>query len=85
MSRITLELLKRKSEHNDGTLAELEELSLHQLELESIEILGTTCRRLRILYLQNNIIPRLEGLHHLKDLRYLNAALNNITVIEGLR
>ena len=84
MPFITLELLKRKAEHHDGLLSELEELSLHQLELERIDVVGTTCRRLRILYLQNNVIPRLENLHHLKELRYLNVALNNITVIEGL-
>lgn len=84
MPFITLELLKRKAEHHDGPLSELEELSLHQLELERIDVVGTTCRRLRILYLQNNVIPRLENLHHLKELRYLNVALNNITAIEGL-
>ena len=85
MPRLTLELLKRKSEHHDGLLADLEEVSLHQLELERIEVIGTTCRKLRILYLQNNVISRLENLHHLKELRYLNVALNNITVVEGLR
>lgn len=84
MSRITEELIRKKAEHHDGLLAELEELSLHQLELERIEVVGTVCRKLRILYLQNNIIPRLENLHHLKDLRYLNVALNNITKLEGL-
>jgi protein TilB len=36
------------------------------------------------LYLQNNIISRMENLFHLKDLVYLNLALNNITAIEGL-
>jgi len=43
-----------------------------------------TCRKLKILYLQNNIISRMENLFHLKDLAYLNLALNNITAIEGL-
>ena len=84
MSRITRELIKKKSEHNDGILDDLEELSLHQLELERIEVVGHLCRKLKILYLQNNIIPRIENLHHCKDLEYLNMALNNITVIEGL-
>jgi protein TilB len=42
------------------------------------------CRKIQILYLQNNIIERMENLSHLKDLRYLNLALNNIKVIEGL-
>ena len=47
-------------------------------------VLGTTCRKLKILYLQNNIISKMENLHHMKDLQYLNLALNNIEKIEGL-
>ena len=84
MVRITEALIRKKAEHHDGLLADIEELSLHQLELERIEVVGTLCRKLQILYLQNNIIPKMEGLHHLKGLNYLNLALNNITVIEGL-
>ena len=34
---------------------------------------------------QNNIIGKIENLHHMKELEYLNLALNNITKIEGLR
>ena len=41
-------------------------------------------RHIKILYLQNNIIPKLEGLSKLKELEYLNIALNNIPRIEGL-
>ena len=85
MVRLTEALIRKKAEHNDGLLADLEELSLHQLEIERIEVVGTLCRKLQILYLQNNIIPQLEGLHHLKALRYLNVALNNLVVVEGLR
>jgi protein TilB len=85
MSRLTEELIRRKAEHHDGILADLEEVSLHQLELERIEVVGTLCRKLKILYLQNNIIPKIENLHHLKQLQYLNLALNNVTKIEGLR
>jgi hypothetical protein len=33
--------------------------------------------------LQNNIIPRMENLHHLKELEYLNLALNNVDMIQG--
>lgn len=47
-------------------------------------IISSMCRKIQILYLQNNIIERIENLVHLKDLRYLNLALNNITRIEGL-
>ena len=82
--RLTAELIRKKSEHNEGVLEDLEEITLHQLELERIEVIGDRCRKLQILYLQNNIIPVIENLHHLKDLRYLNLALNNVTKIEGL-
>jgi protein TilB len=84
MGRITEELLRKKSEHNDGVLPDLEEISLHQLELEKIENLESCCRHIKILYLQNNIIPKLEGLSKLKELEYLNLALNNIPQIENL-
>lgn len=82
--RITEELIRKKTEHHDGLLGDLNEISLHQLEIERIEVLGGLCRKLQIVYLQNNVISRIEGLHHCKDLRYLNLALNNVTVIEGL-
>ncbi|OWY93763.1 hypothetical protein PHMEG_00036717, partial [Phytophthora megakarya] len=90
MPRITVELLRKRAEHNEciiSTLEEitLEEISLHQEELEKIEVIGTLCRKLRILYLQNNIIDKIEDLTHMKELRYLNLALNNISKIEGLQ
>ena len=85
MPHITRDLLRKRAEHNEGLLTSLEELTLHQEELEGInDVLGRTCRELKILYLQNNMVPRLEHLHHLKRLEYLNVALNNICVVEGL-
>lgn len=83
--RLTKELIKKKSEHNDGITADLEEISLHQLEIEKIEVIGQLCKKLKILYLQNNIISKIENLTPLKDLEYLNLALNNIEKIEGLK
>jgi protein TilB len=86
MPEITRALLRKRAEHNEGIISTLEEISLHQEELESInEVLGSTCRKLKILYLQNNIIRKMENLVHLKDLQYLNLALNNIKKIEGLQ
>ncbi len=86
MPIITRALLRKRSEHNEGIISTMEELTLHQEELEGInEVLGTTCRKLKILYLQNNLIPKMENLHHLKDLEYLNMALNNCKKIEGLQ
>ncbi|CDJ33778.1 leucine rich repeat protein, putative [Eimeria mitis] len=76
--RITEDLIRRKSEHNEGTLEDLEEIALHQLEIEKIEHIDRLCKDLRILLLQNNLIERLENLRRLKRLEYLNVALNNI-------
>ena len=83
MVRITPLLLRRKAEHHDGLLSDLQELSLHQLELEAIEGLAG-CPKLRILYLQSNVISRIQGLHRAHELRYLNLAVNNLTTVEGL-
>lgn len=86
MPIITRALLRKRSEHNEGMISTLEEITLHQEELEGInEVLGATCRKIKILYLQNNLISKLENLTHLKELNYLNLALNNIEKIEGLQ
>ena len=42
------------------------------------------CRCLKIVYLQCNLIRKIENLHRLKELDYLNIAMNNITKIENL-
>eukprot|EP00448_Togula_jolla_P000859 CAMPEP_0170604442 /NCGR_PEP_ID=MMETSP0224-20130122/19424_1 /TAXON_ID=285029 /ORGANISM="Togula jolla, Strain CCCM 725" /LENGTH=416 /DNA_ID=CAMNT_0010929343 /DNA_START=51 /DNA_END=1298 /DNA_ORIENTATION=- len=84
MPRLTEELIRKRAEHNDGCLPELEEVALHQQELEKIESLEACCRHIKILLLQNNIIPKMEGLNKLKELEYLNLALNNISKIEGI-
>ncbi|KAG2387106.1 hypothetical protein C9374_002141 [Naegleria lovaniensis] len=85
MVEITEELLRKRSEHNEGQLSTLKEITLHQFDIEEInEVLGVFCRELQILYLQNNLIGTIKNLHHLKDLRYLNMAVNNLTRVEGL-
>eukprot|EP00045_Choanoeca_perplexa_P004122 m.35613 g.35613 ORF g.35613 m.35613 type:complete len:432 (+) comp12406_c0_seq2:186-1481(+) len=84
MGRITLDLLRKRAEHNNKEISTLEEVSLHQESLERIELLDSACRELKILYLQNNIISRIEHVGRLKNLRYLNLALNNIVRIGGL-
>lgn len=83
-TRVTIDLIRRKSEHNDGEITTLEELSLHQEDLLKIELIDTQCRNLKILYLQNNLIGKIENLSRLKALNYLNLALNNVLVLEGL-
>ncbi|XP_071348124.1 dynein axonemal assembly factor 11 isoform X2 [Trachinotus anak] len=77
-------MVRRRAEHNECEIFSLEEVSLHQQDIERIEHLDRWCRDLRILYLQNNLIPRIESLGRLKKLEYLNLALNNIEVIENL-
>lgn len=84
MPHITIDLLRRRAEHNEGCLSDLKEIALHQQDIEKIEVIGDACRQLEIIYLCNNYIPRIEGLRHLKWLKYLNLAVNNIKVIEGL-
>ena len=59
MVRITEELLRKRAEHNEGQLSNLEEITLHQFEIEKIEVVGDICRNLKILFLQNNIINRI--------------------------
>jgi protein TilB len=81
---LTEELIRKRAEHNEGVLPDLEEIALHQQELEKIESLESCCRHIKILLLQNNIIPKMEGLNKLKELEYLNLALNNISMIEGV-
>ena len=84
MAEITESLLRKRAEHNDGVLSTLEEITLHQQNIEKIENLDVYCRHLKILYLQNNIIDKLENLGKLKELEYLNVAVNCISKIEGL-
>jgi len=85
---ITLALLRKRSEHNEGLVSSLEELALHQEELQSIgSVLGRTCgKTLKILLLQNNVIERMEPaeLKLFRSLEYLNLALNNVTKVEGI-
>ena len=56
----------RRAEHNNGSLTTLQEIALHQQGIERIELVNQLCRHLRTLYLQNNLICRIEKLHRLK-------------------
>nr|XP_022917957.1 protein tilB-like [Onthophagus taurus] len=84
MVKITEELVRKKSEHNELIIGTLEELSLHQEDIDKIEHLGNWCKNLEILYLQSNLISKIENLQKLKNLKYLNLAINNIEKIENL-
>ncbi|XP_053169606.1 dynein axonemal assembly factor 11 isoform X2 [Hemicordylus capensis] len=84
MVLITEELIRQRAEHNNCEIFSLEEISLHQQNIEKLEHIDKWCRDLKILYLQNNLIPRIENVSKLKKLEYLNLALNNIEQIENL-
>lgn len=81
---ITVDLVRKKAEHHDCLLAPLEEIALHQENIEKIEHLQDWCPKLKILLMQSNLIAKIENLNKLKHLTYLNLALNNIEVIENL-
>lgn len=40
MVRITLELIRKRTEHHDGPLEELVEIALHQFKIRKIETLN---------------------------------------------
>ncbi|XP_008551275.1 dynein axonemal assembly factor 11 [Microplitis demolitor] len=84
MVMITIDLIRKHSEHNEGEISTLEEIALHQENIEKIQVIDKICRNLKILLMQNNIISKIENLNMLKKLEYLNLALNNIEVIENL-
>ncbi|CAK9224269.1 unnamed protein product [Sphagnum troendelagicum] len=81
---ITEEMIRRRSEHNECVLYTLEELVLQEEGIERIDTLGVLCPHLRILYMPNNLIACLENMNRLKELQYLNLAMNNIVKVEGL-
>ena len=85
MAPITEQMIRQRCEHNEGVVTTLEEISLHQLNIEKIEVIGVLCKRLKILLLQSNVIGKIQNLHKLKDLEYLNLALNNVQKIENLQ
>jgi protein TilB len=85
MVEITRELLRKRAEHNEMMLSNLEEVSLHQQNIGKIENLDVYCRHLKILYFQNNLISKMEGLNKLVELEYLNMAVNSVEKIEGLK
>ncbi|XP_029342248.1 protein tilB, partial [Acyrthosiphon pisum] len=81
---VTIELIRKRSEHNEGEIGTLEEISLHQEDITKIENLQNWCKDLKILLLQSNLIFKIENLNKLKKLEYLNLALNCIEKIENL-
>jgi len=77
---LTLDLVRKRSEHHDGALSELEEVSLACCDLVTLggALLPRHCRSLRILYAQSNALDdaALAPLARLRALEYANVALN---------
>jgi hypothetical protein len=67
----------QRAEHNEYMLSTLEEVALHQQNVERIELIGHLCPKLKILYLQNNLIGKIENLHKLK-VRYPGGRLHDL-------
>ena len=82
---ITVQMVRKRAEHNDGILDTLVEVAMHQDEIGVItNVFERCCPHLQIIYLQNNYIEKIQHLTLLHELQYLNLALNNISIIEGL-
>ena len=56
MVLITEELVRKRAEHNELEIGSLEELSLHQLDIEKIEHIEKWCKQLKILYLHVSLL-----------------------------
>jgi protein TilB len=56
---VTVDLVRKRSEHNEGEISTLEEISLHQANIDMIEGLDKWCRDLKILLLQSNLISKI--------------------------
>jgi protein TilB len=62
---VTVDLVRKRSEHNEGEISTLEEIALHQENIDKIEGLDKWCRDLKILLLQSNLIPKIGKTHSL--------------------
>jgi len=85
MVEVTRDLLRGRAEHNEKMLSNLEECSLHQQNLRSMQGIQEYSRHLKILLMQNNLIEKIESCTKFKELEYLNLAVNSVPRIEGLR
>ncbi|KAL0233428.1 hypothetical protein PCE1_001943 [Barthelona sp. PCE] len=86
MVHITIELLRKRSEHNDKVLYNLKEITLHQQHLHCIDkVLQRMCPELEWLYLQSNTIRKFENLRRLKRLKVLNISVNQLVRFEGMQ
>jgi activator of 2-hydroxyglutaryl-CoA dehydratase len=56
---VTEQLIRKKAEHNELLIFNLEEISLHQENIEHIEAIQDFCRELRILLMQSNLISKI--------------------------
>jgi len=59
MAPITLQMLRKRAEHNDGSLFTLEEVALHQQTIERLDVVQSACPKLKILLLHDNLISKI--------------------------
>eukprot|EP00063_Salmo_salar_P019737 XP_013994572.1 PREDICTED: protein tilB homolog isoform X3 [Salmo salar] len=84
MVLITEDMVRRRAEHNNCEILSLEEVSLHQQDIEKIEHIDKWCRDLKILYLQNNLIPRI-GCESLQKLDLTVNFVGQLSSVESLK
>ncbi|GIY33127.1 protein tilB homolog [Caerostris extrusa] len=84
MATITEDLLRKCAEHNECEIFSLEEVSLHQRNIEKIEHIDRWCRDLKILYLHSNLISKI-GCESLNKLDFTANFIGELTSIESLQ
>ncbi|KAF0757135.1 protein tilB isoform X1 [Aphis craccivora] len=76
----TIELIRKRSEHNEGEIGTLEEISLHQEDITKIENLQNWCKDLKILLLQSNLIFKIVFMRLIYEIVLDQIALNLMDV-----
>ncbi|GIY18570.1 protein tilB homolog [Caerostris darwini] len=84
MATITEDLLRKCAEHNECEIFSLEEVSLHQRNIEKIEHIDRWCRDLKILYLHSNLISKI-GCESVNKLDFTANFIGELTSIESLQ
>ncbi|KAM3181272.1 hypothetical protein ACTXT7_014683 [Hymenolepis weldensis] len=77
MVRITKDLVRKRAEHNEGEICTLEELTLHQQDIENLENLNRL-KELEYLNLALNNIETIENLEGCESLKKLELTVNFI-------
>ncbi|PSN38717.1 Protein tilB [Blattella germanica] len=90
---VTEELVRKRAEHNEREITTLEEISLHQENIDKLDCLDKWCRDLKILLLQSNLISkialnnveRVENLEGCESLQKLDLTVNFIGELSSIK